>query len=110
MSSCWISVWPADGRMAAMIPRATKATSSASGAGPISDVDCSLPPPNLFNIDPPRHDELRSVLSRALTPSRIAGLEPHVRAFAQEQVDGWRDRGRADISTEYAQLIPTMTM
>ena len=82
----------------------------SSAAGPIIDVDVSLLPPNLFNMDPPRHDELRSVLSRALTPSRIAGLEPHVRAFAQEMVDGWRDQGRADISTGYAQLIPTMTM
>jgi cytochrome P450 len=82
----------------------------SSVAGPIIDIDVSLIPPNLFNMDPPRHDELRSILSRALTPSRIAGLEPDVRTFAQELVDTWMARGRVDISTEYAQLIPTMTM
>jgi hypothetical protein len=82
----------------------------SSAAGPIIDTDATLLPPNLFNMDPPRHDELRSVLSRVLTPSRIAGLEPHVRAFAQELVDGWKGAGAADVSSEYAQMIPTITM
>ena len=82
----------------------------SSAAGPIVDTDASLLPPNLFNMDPPRHDELRSVLSRALSPSRVAALEPHVRAFARELIDGWHAEGVVDISTGYAQLIPTITM
>jgi cytochrome P450 len=82
----------------------------SSAAGPIIDIDVTLLPPNLFNMDPPRHDELRSALSRVLTPSRVAGLEPHVRAFAEEVVTSWTGRDTVDISTEYAQLIPTITM
>ena len=82
----------------------------SSALGPIIDTDASLLPPNLFNMDPPRHDELRSILSRAMTPRRIAGLEPHVEAFTRELIDGWRGRGTVDLVSEFAHLIPTITM
>ncbi len=84
--------------------------SFSSAKGTLIDTDISLIPPNIFNMDPPRHDELRNVLARVLTGSRIAGLEPVVRQHARELVDGFRDRGSADIATEYAQMIPTLTM
>ena len=79
----------------------------SSAAGPLIDTDVALLPPNLFNMDPPRHDELRSVLSRVLTPSRIAGLEPHVRAYAQRagRRAGAADGG-LDASTEFAPADP----
>ena len=67
-------------------------------------------PPMFFNADPPRHGELRSVFSRLLTQPRIAALEPHVRAYAEETVAGFRARGTFDASTEFGQLIPTITM
>ncbi len=80
----------------------------SSAKGTLVDTDISLIPPNMFNMDPPRHDELRSVLSRALTPTRITDLEPHVRAFAEELVRGF---GREfDAATDLAQPIPTITM
>lgn len=82
----------------------------SSAKGTLIDTDVSLLPPNMFNMDPPRHDELRAILSRVMTPKRIAGLEPHVRAYANELVDGFVDAGRFDVSTGYAQLIPTITM
>ena len=64
----------------------------------------------MFNMDPPRHDELRGILSRVLTPSRIAALEPHVRAYAEQLVDGFASTGAFDAATDFAQLIPTITM
>jgi cytochrome P450 len=82
----------------------------SSARGTLIDTDVSLLPPNIFNMDPPRHDELRAILSRVLTPSRVAGLEPHVRQFAQDLVDSWKDKGTVDIATELAQMIPTITM
>lgn len=82
----------------------------SSARGTLIDTDTSLLPPNMFNMDPPRHDELRSILSRVLTPSRVAGLEPAVRRFAQEVLDEWKGKGVVDIATDFAQMIPTITM
>jgi cytochrome P450 len=82
----------------------------SSARGTLIDTDSTLLPPNIFNMDPPRHDELRSLLARVLTPGRIASIEPTVRAYAQELVDGFTDRGHFDAATEFAQLVPTITM
>ena len=82
----------------------------SSARGTLVDTDISLIPPNMFNMDPPRHDELRAILARVLTPTRVAGLESHVRARARELVREFREKGRFDASTDYSQLIPTLTM
>ena len=82
----------------------------SSARGTLIDTDITLLPPNIFNMDPPRHDELRSVLSRVLTPSRVANLEPHVRQYADDLVVGFREAGGFDASTDFGQRIPTVTM
>jgi cytochrome P450 len=82
----------------------------SSARGTLIDTDISLIPPNVFNMDPPRHDELRDVLARVLTPARVASLEPQVRRSAQEIVRSFVGAGRFDAATDYAQLIPTLTM
>lgn len=82
----------------------------SSARGTLIDTDISLIPPNMFNMDPPRHDELRAILARVLTPVRVASLEPAVRAQAAEIVDRFVEEGRFDAATDYGQLIPTLTM
>jgi len=82
----------------------------SSARGTLIDTDISLIPPNIFNMDPPRHDELRAILARVLTPARVASLEEGVRKSAVEIIDGMLDTGGFDAATEYAQLIPTLTM
>jgi cytochrome P450 len=82
----------------------------SSARGTLIDTDISLIPPNMFNMDPPRHDELRAILARALTPARVAALEPHVRRIAREILAPLAQRGRFDAATEFAQLVPTLTM
>ena len=84
--------------------------SFSSARGTLIDTDIRLIPPNVFNMDPPRHDELRDVLARVLTPTRVAALEGHVRRAAQEIVDGFQAQGRFDAAADYAQRIPTLTM
>ena len=44
-------------------------------------------PPNMEYCDPPRHDVLRSVISRAFTPRAIAALEDDIRRVASELLD-----------------------
>ena len=82
----------------------------SSARGTLIDTDISLIPPNMFNMDPPRHDELRAILARVLTPARVAGLEEGVRASAVSIMDRLVEQGSFDAATEYAQLIPTLTM
>jgi cytochrome P450 len=82
----------------------------SSEGGTLVDTDVSLLPPNMFHMDPPRHDELRSILSRVLTPKRIIDLEPQVREYALSLIEPHLASGRLDASTQLAQLIPTITM
>ena len=110
---CWPHYW--------MLTRATDVNDALSDWKTYSSADGILVdtnravlnsdnPPLLFDSDPPRHDEIRGVLSRVLTQPRIAGLEPHVRNYAKELADGFRKRGEFDASTDFGQLIPTITM
>ena len=82
----------------------------SSARGTLIDTDISLLPPNMFNMDPPRHDELRAILARVLTPARVAGLEASVSASAEAIVAKLVEEGSFDAATDYAQLIPTLTM
>jgi cytochrome P450 len=82
----------------------------SSARGTLVDTDISLIPPNMFNMDPPRHDELRAILARVLTPARVASMESSVRESAEAIVDRIFDEGRFDAATDYGQLIPTITM
>ncbi len=79
----------------------------SSARGTLIDTDVSLLPLNMFNMDPPRHDTLRRTLSRVLTPSRVAALEPFVRSHALGLIEAFKANGTADATTDFAQLIPS---
>ena len=82
----------------------------SSARGTLIDTDISLIPPNMFNMDPPRHDELRAILARVLTPTRVARLEDHIRASARAILEDLVDTGGCDASPDYSHQIPTLTM
>jgi cytochrome P450 len=82
----------------------------SSAKGTLIDTDSSLIPPNIFNMDPPRHDELRAVLSGVLTPKRVADLEPEIVRYTRELVEDFGPTGEFDVATDLAQVIPTVTM
>ena len=42
---------------------------------------------HLLGLDPPRHTQLRSVVSAAFTPRRVAALEPAIRSLAEALLD-----------------------
>ena len=79
----------------------------SSARGTLVDTDISLIPLNMFNMDPPRHDVHRRVLSRALTASKVASLEPFVRRHAMSLIEGFKGAGTADAASDFAQLIPS---
>jgi cytochrome P450 len=51
-------------------------------------------------MDPPEHTSLRKLLIKKLTPRQILEIEPEVRAFVVERVEGLRERGEGDVVAE----------
>jgi cytochrome P450 len=62
--------------------------------------------PMLNFLDPPRHDQLRALVSRAFTFRRVQEMEPRIRSLAGELIDGFASRGRCDLLEEYATPLP----
>ncbi|MFE9248801.1 cytochrome P450 [Streptomyces sp. NPDC007088] len=61
---------------------------------------------HLLNIDPPDHTRLRRLVSKAFTPRRVAAFEPRVRELTDALVDGFAERGEADLIHEFAFPLP----
>lgn len=57
-------------------------------------------------LDPPRHDRLRSLVSRGFTPRRVAELEPKVRAMAARFADECVERRECDFIRDFAGKLP----
>jgi Cytochrome P450 len=62
--------------------------------------------PHIIEMDPPRHTQLRSLVSRAFTPARIARLEEPIRARTLALVETFAGTGRVDLIGEFAALLP----
>jgi cytochrome P450 len=64
----------------------------------------------ILNVNAPRHSRIRSLIARAFTARRVAGLEPAIAKIADELIDAMDDRG-ADGGTvefmhDFAYLLP----
>ena len=68
-----------------------------------SDYDAIYP---LLASDPPAHTRVRSLVSRAFLPQRIAGLEPRIREMATSLVDAFVNQGQADLIERFAVPFP----
>lgn len=65
------------------------------------------PTASMITMDPPRHDQLRSMVNRAFTKRRIADLEPAIRDVARELVARFPASGECDVVREFAGPFPT---
>jgi cytochrome P450 len=63
--------------------------------------------PMIQALDPPRHDGLRQLVSKAFTPRRMADMEPRIRAIARELIDGFAGAGEADLLAQFARHLPS---
>jgi hypothetical protein len=66
--------------------------------------------PMIQQMDPPRHDALRSLLWKAFTPRRVAAMEPRVRELARELIESFAPRGRCDLLHEFASQLPSLVI
>lgn len=62
--------------------------------------------PSVLASDPPAHTRLRRLLNRGFTPARVAAVEPHIRQFARELLDGFAADGRAELVSQLATQLP----
>lgn len=65
---------------------------------------------SILNLDPPRHDELRRLVSRGFTNRRIADMEPLARTIATELLDQVQGRGPFDFVEDLAAPLPTIVI
>ena len=59
-------------------------------------------------MDPPRHDELRRLVSRAFTPRRVTALHARIRELCAEFLEPQRGGSGFDYVEDFAAKIPTM--
>ena len=63
--------------------------------------------PMMIVMDPPRHDQLRALVSRAFTPRRAAGLQGAITQMAAELFERLDEgSGSADFVTDFAAILP----
>jgi cytochrome P450 len=61
---------------------------------------------NMLDTDPPDHERLRALVSRAFTPRLIERMRPRVQAIADALLDAVQDRGEMDLIDDYAFPLP----
>jgi cytochrome P450 len=69
----------------------------------------TLPPAldaNLLNMDPPQHTRIRSLVSQAFTPRRVAQMRPGVQRLADRLLDAFPSGGPVDLIAAYAEPLP----
>ena len=66
--------------------------------------------PHMGVIDPPRHKALRALVSQALTPRRVAQLEPRIREIATGLIDEFIEDEHCEVIGSFALLMPSMVM
>ncbi len=63
--------------------------------------------PMMNVMDPPHHDQLRALVSRAFTPRRVAGLHDAITQMAAELLGRFDEESEsADFVTDFAAILP----
>jgi cytochrome P450 len=68
------------------------------------------PIPIMIFMDPPQHDVLRALVSRAFSPRRIADLEPAIRDVVTDYLDPVVGSGGFDFVADFGAKVPMMVI
>ena len=66
--------------------------------------------PPMVMQDPPVHTAFRKLVARGFTPRQVEAVEPQVRAFVVERIEGLRANGGGDIVAELFKPLPSMVV
>ncbi len=64
----------------------------------------------MLRMDPPDHDRLRGLVSKAFTPRALAAIEPQVRQMTNDELNKVVPKGEMDFAAELALLVPAASM
>ncbi|MDQ0756597.1 cytochrome P450 [Arthrobacter sp. B3I4] len=65
---------------------------------------------SLITTDPPRHRQLRSLVTQAFTPKAVDALAPRISSLTGELLDAISARGTADLIKELAYPLPVIVI
>src|SRR5215469_13010292 len=61
---------------------------------------------SILQMDPPRHRQLRNLVSQAFTPRMVAQLEPRITAITNQLLDNVAAEGEMDVVQDLAYPLP----
>lgn len=61
---------------------------------------------SIISLDPPRHRQLRAIVTQAFTPRTVAQLEPRIRDITGALLERVAEQGRMDVITDLAVPLP----
>ncbi len=66
--------------------------------------------PMMIWLDPPQHDRLRKLVSRAFSPRRIGELEPRIRDLCRNYLEPFRGEEGFDYVQDFGAKLPVMVI
>ncbi len=61
---------------------------------------------SILRMDPPRHRQLRNLVSQGFTPRMVAQMEPRIKEITSELIDKVADKGEMDAIRDLAYPLP----
>lgn len=65
---------------------------------------------SILMMDPPRHTQMRALVSKAFTPKVIADLAPRIQSITNELLDAVMDKGQMDLVHDLAVPLPVIVI
>ncbi|MGO9872867.1 MAG: cytochrome P450 [Acidimicrobiia bacterium] len=85
-------------------------TFSSSHGVQLETLDDPVEHPSMIFMDPPDHDRLRQLVSRAFTPRRVRDLEVSVTAFVDGYLEQFVGASQFDYVEQFGALVPPMVI
>ncbi|HET8844673.1 MAG TPA: cytochrome P450, partial [Ktedonobacteraceae bacterium] len=85
-------------------------TTFSSNRGALDPEDRGPNVASLNDLDPPRHRQMRVLVTQAFTPRVVATFEPRVVRLAHELLDAVIDQGKMDIISDFAARLPLIVI
>lgn len=65
---------------------------------------------SLINTDPPRHRQLRNLVTQAFTPRAVEGLRPRITEIVEQLIDKVVEAGEMDVVEDFAVPLPVIVI